>query len=166
MKKYITSLLCLIIVGAWFFTLAPTSLGGPAGFVLVKGESMEPTFYTGDLVVTHKQSSYQPGDIVSFRVASGQVIHRIKGGNGQDGYVTQGDNVTSVDPWHPTGSQIVGKEWLHIAGAGNYVKVLREPSVAAAVFAGVVAVWIFNGKRAQLRRRRRATAGVFITQVT
>ena len=36
---------------AWFLLLRPVTLGGPVGYVIVAGVSMEPAFHTGDLAV-------------------------------------------------------------------------------------------------------------------
>ena len=57
-------------------------LGGPASYVIVSGHSMEPTLYTGDLVVVHQRDEYSVGDMVAFEIEGGsQVIHRIVGGS-------------------------------------------------------------------------------------
>jgi signal peptidase I len=53
---------------AWFFTLRPGSLGGPATYVLVRGISMEPTYHDGDLVVIRRSSSYRVSDIVAYNL--------------------------------------------------------------------------------------------------
>jgi predicted dehydrogenase len=98
---------------------------------------MEPTYETGDLVLTRRRASYDVGDIVAFRVEGGaQVIHRIVGRDG-DRYLTQGDNREQPDHWSPTASEIVGAAWLHLPGAGHLLSTLREPlPFSLAVLAG------------------------------
>src|SRR5437868_9645307 len=54
-----------VAVVGWFVALRPAQLGGPATFVVVQGVSMEPTYHTGDLVISHRQSSYAVGDVVA-----------------------------------------------------------------------------------------------------
>ena len=76
----------------WFFLFRPTELAGPASYIVVSGHSMEPTFYTGDLLVLREQDDYQVGDVVAYYANGGRIIHRIVGGNAKDGFVMQGDN--------------------------------------------------------------------------
>ncbi len=56
---------------------------------------MEPTFVTGDFVIARSASEYRVGDIVVFQTESADVIHRIVGGNAEDGFATRGDNKTN-----------------------------------------------------------------------
>ena len=148
--------LTLALAALWLFTLRPVSLGGPAGYIMVSGRSMEPTFYTGDLVLTRQQDDYEAGDVVAFRVPDhGQVIHRIIGGNGEDGYELQGDNNSWVDSWHPTNSEVVGKQWVHLPGMADRLKFLREPARIAALFAGVGALGFVKLGDTQKKRRRK-----------
>jgi signal peptidase len=120
----------LIFVGVllgWCFVLRPTSLGGPAGYALVSGPSMEPTFRTGDLIVTQRADAYSVGDVVLFRVKRALVIHRIVGGDPVSGYETRGDGNEVVDGFRPTIEAIEGKAWLHLPGVGRVVTVIRQP---------------------------------------
>lgn len=124
--------LALLVV--WFLTLAPTVIGGPAAYVEVSGHSMDGTYRTGDLVITQERDSYQPGDIIAFRVPGGQVIHRVTGGDGRRGYLTQGDNNPDVDPWRPTDADVVGAAWIHLPQKAWILHLPRSP-----LFAGVTA---------------------------
>lgn len=124
----------LAIVGV---ALRPTSLGGPMHAIVVSGESMEPAYRTGDLVITRAQPDYEVGDIVAYRVdGGGQVIHRIIGRDG-DRFLTQGDNRARPDEWTPTAEQIIGAGWVQLPGAGNLLASLRSPvPFALTVLAG------------------------------
>src|SRR5690554_6680754 len=104
--KYVTYALSLGLIVAWMFTLRPTALGGPAGYVMVSGISMQPTLYTGDLVITRKSDEYRVGDVVAFRAEGGMVIHRIIDGDGDTGFILQGDNNEFRDQWRPTTKDI------------------------------------------------------------
>jgi signal peptidase I len=137
----------LALAVAWFFTLRPAFLGGPATYVTVTGTSMEPTLSDGDLVVLRERDTYGVGDVVAFRIRAGEpgagsrVVHRIIGGSDAEGYVTRGDNRTSDDFWRPTDTDILGELWLHGPGVGRYFPVLRTPVVIAAL-ASALAVWL------------------------
>lgn len=138
MLKKLRSLLSiaftLAIVLVWFLWLRPTGLGGAASYIIISGISMEPTLYTGDLVILHAQESYGVGDIVAFRVDSGNVIHRIVDKEG-DRFIMQGDNKEAIDPWTPQQGDILGKLWLHIPQAGDLIGKLHQPLWLAAFIA-------------------------------
>lgn len=143
----------------------PASLGGDVSFVFVKGTSMQPTLYEGDLAVVRAQSSYDAGDIVTFRVPEGDagegaiVIHRIVGRDPDGTYTVQGDNKESPDRWHPGQSDVVGRAWFHIDGVGAWFAKLFEPLGRAAIV-GILALFLLvgNGRSNEakrlLRRRR------------
>ncbi len=66
------------------------------------------------------------GDIVVFSTDNGNVIHRIVGGDGESGYVMQGDNNPETDRWTPTDDEVLGEAVLHVPGAGDAVMLLRH----------------------------------------
>lgn len=125
------------VVACWMAFLRPAAFGGSTGFVIVAGHSMEPGLHTGDLVLTHRQGSYRPGDVVAFRIPAGEtgagatVIHRIIGGSGEKGWIMQGDNKPEPDLWRPTNEDVVGKRWLLIPRGGHLLVALRSPLVFA-----------------------------------
>lgn len=99
----------IVLIGALMW---PASLGGAFGVVAVAGQSMEPTYQLGDVVITWKQP-VELGDVVLYRVPEGSagagnpVIHRVIGGD-SNGWITQGDNVGRPDPWEPAESDVLG----------------------------------------------------------
>ena len=134
-------LAAILAFGAWFVLLRPQALGGTAGYVMVAGVSMQPTLEPGTLVVVLRQAEYEVGDVVAYRIADGDiaagsnVIHRIVDG-GPAGYVTQGDNTTWHDPWHPIASDVIGKVAFTVRGAVPILMFLRSPLFLASLAAG------------------------------
>lgn len=150
----------LLVVGAWFVTLRPASLGGSAGYVTIRGTSMEPTYVTGDLVITKKSATYAKGDIVAYRVPDGQfgegivVIHRIVGGSATDGFVILGDNNEFKDDWRPTPKDMVGKAWVHIPRLGMMLAFLHAPVPMAALASAVAVVLVVLPKKKETDERQ------------
>ncbi len=135
-----------ILALTWAVFLRPRSLGGSVTYVLVSGESMEPTLHDGDLVIVRSRSSYEPGDIVAFRVNGRIVIHRIVGpAANNDGFSTRGDNTTGTDPWQPTIDQVLGAAWVRVPSAAGVVIFLRDPIHLAALAAGIAVFLILVG---------------------
>ena len=153
LKKCLPLLAVAGAVAAWWFLMAPAFLGGPATYVMVSGKSMLPTLRDGDLVVLHEQASYSPADVVAFRVPEGEpgegaiVIHRIAGGSPQEGFVMQGDNKNSPDPWRPAEGDVLGKMWFHIPGAGRALAFLQAPLPLATLAGWAVMLLVALGGR-------------------
>lgn len=134
----------IVLAAGWAMFLRPIGLGGSTSYVTVSGESMEPTMFEGDFVITRQQNDYKVGDVLVYRIeqgevgAGGLVIHRITGGSMEEGFVTQGDNRDKPDLWYPTGDEIVGEVWLKMPGAGKWLPLVRSPFVIAG-FAALLA---------------------------
>jgi signal peptidase I len=152
-RKMLANLLVLVALAFWFVTLAPTAIHGPAAYIEVSGHSMDGTYKTGDLILTHTRDTYHVGDIITFRAnsAGAQVIHRIIGGNGSTGYTTQGDNNPDPDPWHPTDDDVVGQAWHRFEGKAWILHLPRQPWFAG-VTAGLLTLLVL-GWDARPRRR-------------
>lgn len=134
-------LTAIALAAGWAVYLRPVSLGGPAGYVIVSGSSMEPMMHTGDLAVVRRQGDYGIGDVVAYRIPKDDVgggmlvIHRVIGGAVDEGLVLQGDNRDTKDMWRPQAADVVGSLWWHIPHAGTAMFLLRTPIVIAAVLA-------------------------------
>ena len=137
------------MVAIWL-AFAPTRVGGAASYIIVIGNSMEPTFHIGDLIIVHEEPAYQIGDAVTYRnqELGSFVFHRIvsqKLGR----YSLQGDNNSWIDTYEPSQAEIIGKLWLHIPKGGGVIQKMRNP-VAMAVIAGAlgwfIAANVFTGK--------------------
>ena len=174
MIKLLNWSILLLLVGG-LFVFRPPSFGGQFSPIMVTGVSMEPTMFTGDLAVAHKQNIYNLGDVVAFRVEEGDtqgfrvpqgggtVIHRIIGGNALDGFITQGDNNDFIDPWRPTPDQIQGKALFFVPQLGALVSYLQDP-LRISIAVGVIFLYIsmaglvlsHRGRSSrELRRKRR-----------
>jgi len=145
-----------LIILTWVVFLRPRMLGGPASYVVVSGVSMEPTLRSGALAVMLRSRDYAVGDIVAYRVGSGYVIHRIVGED-PEGFVVQGDNKDSSDPWKPTAEDIAGKMWFQIPGGGHIIGYLRQPMLLAPLVGTMAMMLILFPEAKQLNRRRKAT---------
>jgi signal peptidase I len=157
-------LLCLM--GLWV-AAAPTTLGGPASYVIVDGRSMEPTYGDGDLVIAYASDAYEIGDNIVYDAPIGtpfQVIHRITART-DGGYVTQGDNRDEPDGWIAPDDAIYGAARFHIPKGGTVVTFLRQPPV---VFALVASLLTFELLKRSERKRAladaRATEGTVVAR--
>ena len=139
------------LVGALLvgWLLWPSSLGGCTTLTIVSGESMEPTYYTGDLVVS-RCGPVEVGDVVVYNppdVGGARVIHRIVGGNSEDGWVLQGDNNDFLDPWEPRDDRILGSAVLHLPHVGKFAAILLSPLTWISLLVIALAVVVWPGKR-------------------
>ncbi|MBN1452121.1 MAG: signal peptidase I [Anaerolineales bacterium] len=146
----LTALWFALMAAIWI-SLAPIQAGGLAAYVVIAGQSMEPNLHFGDLVIVHKSSDYQVGDVVAYQNADidRYVIHRIIAKkNGR--FVLQGDNNAWIDKYEPTRQEVLGKLWVHLPNFGTYMQKLREP-IYMAIFAGLIgsmaAATLFVSKR-------------------
>ncbi len=145
-----------LIVG-WLAFFRPTSLGGPASYMLVVGQSMEPTLEQGTLIVSIRQSGYSVGDVVAFAPPPGNgaapmVIHRLVGGSAGEGYLTRGDNNQAADPWTISPDAVIGRQVVAVPGAATWLSALRSPLVIASLTAAV-ATYALAGVLFPSRRR-------------
>jgi signal peptidase len=92
--------------------------------VAVFSDSMDPTFYKGDMIIVTGENNIQIGDIIVFNVPDRQypIIHRITSITG-DVITTKGDNNLYQDPWQTPKENVSGKAVLKIPLLG-WVKIL------------------------------------------
>ena len=127
---------------ALFLLMRPGFLGGDTTYIIVRGESMEPTLHGGDFVVLRQQNEYGVGDIVAYRVPEGEpeegffIMHRIVDQT-EEGFVTQGDNKERADRWRPTGDDTLGRLWFNIPGGGQFLLRLRQPMTLGLLAGGL-----------------------------
>ena len=135
--------LLVVLSAALLFLVWPARMLGPATFVAVSGQSMDDTYADGDLILAHRQLSYAVGDVITYKVRQGEVgagasvIHRIIGGDGKTGFITQGDNRRMPDAWHPTTSEITGRSAVRIRGGADWFGTIAQPVTLGALCAGL-----------------------------
>lgn len=127
----VASVLLYTLAAVAAFLLWPTSLGGCTTLTIVSGHSMEPTYYTGDLVVA-RCAKASVGDVIVYQpkeLGGARIIHRITGGDATTGWVMQGDNNASADPFNPAGSEVLGVAKVYLPKVGLVARGLTSPFV-------------------------------------
>ena len=130
----------VIVALAWIF-FAPHPLGGQASYVMITGNSMEPVYHTGDLVIVRNADLYSVGDIVTYwdPLLGRYVIHRIISQT-LDRFILKGDHNTWFDSYQPTTQEIIGKAWLYLPSVGKFVVWIRNPWIITLVIGSTVAI--------------------------
>lgn len=132
---------------AFWFGLAPTSIGGDYSYVVVHGNSMEPHLYGGDIVLLRREPHYGLGEVVAYRdPVLGPVLHRIRSRDG-DRFVLRGDNREREDAYAPLPSDVLGREVAVWARGLPVVLAVTSRGALVTLALGVVAI----GVAAQLR---------------
>lgn len=131
-----SGLVLVVVAGLLWLLAAPAHLGGTLTLVSIQGTSMEPTLYTGDLVVLRRAPSYEIGEAVAFRsdMAGAVVLHRIvaiEPGTGR--YILIGDNNAFLDRYRPLPDEVIGRMVLRVpADVGALARVSTPWLLAAA----------------------------------
>lgn len=138
----LVTLLFLFFSFIFLIAFAPTQLGGSVTYVIINGNSMEPDFHLGDLILVRTEPVYRAGDAVTYQNAEmgSFVFHRIIGAE-LDRFILKGDNNSWLDSYQPVRDEIVGKLWVHIPKLGKAVEWLRAPlqmSLMVALLGGVL----------------------------
>lgn len=159
-----TGILAVLVSFAWI-NFAPKQLGGSVSYVITYGNSMEPRFHQDDLVIVRDTAPYQEGDVIAYRSAALQqpVMHRIVNVT-PEGYVTKGDNNSWTDTDRPADADVIGKEWVHVPGAGKVLKWVADPR-GAVVLATAMALFLFTGSRKSTRRNRAPSEDVTMKRI-
>lgn len=144
-RRVLAQALAWALLAVLLYFLWPASLGGGTSLVIVSGESMEPTYESGDLVLARKGSP-QVGDVIVYApqdLGGAQVVHRIIDGDAESGWKLQGDNNDFVDPFYPAGAEVRGIVHLHVPNAGVVTMWLLNPLLWCGVIlvAMVIALW-------------------------
>lgn len=135
-KSFFAAAGFILVVLLWL-VFAPVQIGGNAFYVIVNGNSMEPGFKKGDLVILRTTDNYRVGDIVAYKYPKlGNVFHRIVEIKGNS-FTMKGDNNSWFDSYHPIKSEIIAKYWFAIHKLGLAFGFLKSPWVIA-ILAGFI----------------------------
>jgi signal peptidase I len=153
-----TMVLFALVLVAWL-TVVPTTFGGPATYVRVRGESMLPTFEPGAMVMLRKQDDYAIGDVLAFRAKNmndAVLIHRVVGMD-ETGtrFLMQGDNTNFIDAYHPLPEDVLGVMVFSVPDAGRLSSLLQSP-IGFGSLAGLAGATLFLGGEGRRRRRTRS----------
>lgn len=130
-SKVIVVLLALLLLLNLYTIIMRQALGvkqpsvfGFSSAVVLSG-SMEPAIRVDDMVIVHKQSSYELQDVIMYEGENSMITHRIVGTN-EGAYITRGDSNNTDDPAVPA-EKVVGKVVCTIPGAGKVILFLQSP---------------------------------------
>ncbi|MEN6436288.1 MAG: signal peptidase I [Anaerolineaceae bacterium] len=156
----LAGLVIVLTIASWAL-FAPPQMGGLSTLVIVNGNSMEPLFHSGDLVIVRNADYYQVGDVVAYKnMQMGKyVIHRIIAEEFGH-FVLQGDNNTWTDGYEPASDEIIGKQWLHIPFIGKAMSWFRKPvyfSLSVCLMGGLLMISRLKERSQQLRRKMKLT---------
>src|SRR5664279_3506664 len=93
--SFLPAVLLIATLLLWILFL-PIQFRGVSAYVIVNGNSMEPVYHKGDLVIIRRETTYRVGDIVTYfnTELKAPVIHRIIAQ--KDGtFIMKGDH----NPW-------------------------------------------------------------------
>ena len=112
----------------------------------VRTGSMTPTYPTGALVVDAPASDGAPtvGDVITFRVSTGLVTHRVSSISAA-GYATKGDANPTPDAWTIPRGDVVGHVVAGLAGGGYVLVFFQQPTGAVTVVTALLALSLLWG---------------------
>ena len=148
----------LVAIAFIWIWLAPVQLGGQVSYVILSGNSMEPDFHRGDLVLARQAGEYRVGDIIAYHHPDiGLVFHRIVAQDANT-YTLKGDHNTWEDSFYPDSADILGKFWFFLPKVGNWLEDLHNPLPMTILSLGIAIAFISiltsNDQLKTLKRKR------------
>ncbi len=155
-SRPIRYLIVILIFTLIWIGFGPVQLGGAVSYIIINGNSMEPDFEVGDLVIARKGDLYELDQRVIYQHPQfGYVFHRIVDKN-DERFILQGDNNDWLDSYQPDSSEIVGRYWFGLPRAGRLILLLRQPlffSVLLVALFSVTAYLFFFSEKAPGKRK-------------
>lgn len=154
----------VVIAGSWW--VWPTRLGGATTLAVVQGNSMEPTYHSGDVLIARAQSDYKPGTIVVFKVKlpghdnpTALVVHRLTAIGPDGSLTTQGDNRSVADGFTVTTADIVGRPVARIPHGGSILYLLSQWWLLAGTAGAITTASLWNTDQARTSRLPKGIPG-------
>ena len=149
-------------VAALAITL-PGILAGSTRLVIVRGESMAPTYRSGDVLLATATGAPEVGDVVVVEVPDGVaagrlVVHRVVDRRADGTFTTRGDGRTTDDAWALTDDDVRGRPRAHVPGSGALLDALRRPWALGALAGGLVTILLWPSASADAQRERMVSA--------
>ncbi len=112
----------------------------------VRTGSMAPTYPTGSLVIDAPATdgTASVGDVITFRVSSGLVTHRVHAISAA-GYSTKGDANPEPDAWTISPAHVVGHVIAGAPGLGYLLVFFQQPTGAVTVVTALLALSLLWG---------------------
>lgn len=168
--KILSTIICIIILFFIVFNITliiesyinpdelPSFLGVKS-FVIVS-ESMEPTIMTNDVIfiVDTSKENLEVGDIISFRTGDYINTHRIvriEEQNGEEVYITKGDNNSNEDRTPVKFQDIEGKYLFRLPKIGKITEMLKSriTLVVLLIFLVIIAYYEVRISKRKLKRK-------------
>ena len=168
--KIFSTIICIIILFFIVFNITliiesyinPNELPsflGIKSFVIVS-ESMEPTILTNDVIfiVDTSKENLEVGDIISFRTGDYINTHRIvriEEQNGEEVYITKGDNNSNEDKTPIKFQDIEGKYLFRLPKLGKITEMLKSKVtlVILLIFLVIIAYYEVRISKRKLKRK-------------
>lgn len=150
----------VIFLNLWQLTankMAGQELPAVFGFsqAIVLSGSMEPTFSVGDLLIIHKENTYQYGEIITFSDGSYMTTHRIVEETA-DGFITRGDHNNTPDSEPVKPEQIKGRVVKIIPKLGAVFLFMKTPpGILIILLAGLLLIFLPERLEYLLEKRKR-----------
>jgi signal peptidase len=141
--------------------------------LIVRSGSMEPAISTGDLITIAPSSSYQQGDIVTFKNPQNKsvlITHRIVLINTKEGtttYRTKGDANSAVDNFIVPSQNVIGKADHSIMQVGRFLAFAKTKTgflTFAAIPTGLVILLELNNILKEVKKSKKHSAKVIYRQ--
>lgn len=168
--KILSTIICIVILFLIVFNITlmiesyinPNELPsflGLKSFVIVS-ESMEPTIMTEDaiFITNTSKEDLEVGDIISFRTGDYINTHRIvriEERNGEEVYITKGDNNQKEDRGYVEFKNVEGKYLFRIPGFGRIIEILKSKItlVILLIFLVIISYYEVRISKRKLKRK-------------